>query len=247
MSEIQTQIPTMKPNRSESIKELATALSKCQGKMESASKDAANPFFKSRYATLAAVWDACREPMAANGLSVVQLPEVSEECVKLETILMHTSGEYISSTLVMRPVKNDPQGLGSCITYARRYALASVVGVSPEDDDGNGATMPNRKAAPPAKETEQSPPSPAETQSEAAMKVGHIEALCKANDIDLEKVRAFFAENDCNSLADVPDTTIARMERDPAMFKATVYMTPEERAAKKEAMEKAKAAKNKTK
>lgn len=120
---------------------LATALAAAQGQMEGAKKDTANPFHKSKYADLASVWEAIRGPLSANGLSVVQLvTEAPAGFVGLTTILLHSSGQQISSTFHM-PVKdaNNPQAVGSALTYARRYALSALVGVAPEDDDGNFA------------------------------------------------------------------------------------------------------------
>lgn len=118
--------------KSESIKELATALCNFQGEVEKIKKEATNPFFKSKYATLANILDVIREPLAKNGLSFVQFPEGTND---LTTMLMHVSGEWISDTYTMMPVKNDPQGVGSCITYQRRYALAAILGLNIDDDD----------------------------------------------------------------------------------------------------------------
>lgn len=127
--------------RSETISELAKALSKAQAAIQPAIKDTENPFFKSSYADLSAVWEVARKPLTENGLSVSQLPgECKDNKVILQTILMHESGEYLCSILEMPYLKNDPQSIGSAITYARRYALAAIVGiVADEDDDGNGA------------------------------------------------------------------------------------------------------------
>ena len=136
-------------NKSDDIKELALALSKTQSILKGALKDSNNPFFKSKYADLASVWDACREPLAANGLSVVQMPcNDTPDSVALETILMHTSGQWISSVFSMPVSKHDAQAVGSAITYARRYALAAVVGIAPEDDDGNLASGKSETAKP---------------------------------------------------------------------------------------------------
>ena len=136
-------------NKSDDIKELALALSKTQAILKGALKDSNNPFFKSKYADLASVWEACREPLAANGLSVVQMPcNDTPDSVALETILMHTSGQWISSVFSMPVSKHDAQAVGSAITYARRYALAAVVGIAPEDDDGNLASGKSETAKP---------------------------------------------------------------------------------------------------
>ena len=125
---------------SEQINEIATSLAKAQSVIEAAVKDSTNPHFKSSYADLASVWDACRKALTGNGLSVVQGPVSDEGRVGVTTMLMHSSGQWIADTLFMRPIKDDPQGVGSCITYARRYALAAMVGVAPADDDGNAAS-----------------------------------------------------------------------------------------------------------
>ena len=136
-------------NKSDDIKELALALSKTQAILKGALKDSNNPFFKSKYADLASVWEACREPLAANGLSVVQMPcNDTPDSVALETILMHTSGQWISSVFSMPVSKHDAQAVGTAITYARRYALAAVVGIAPEDDDGNLASGKSETAKP---------------------------------------------------------------------------------------------------
>lgn len=122
--------------KSEQINELAAALSKAQGMMKPALKDTDNPFYKHKYADLSSCWDACRDALSANGLSIVQIPEEGG----VTSILMHTSGQWMSGHLPMVPTKNDPQGVGSAITYARRYALCGFAGIAPEDDDGNAAS-----------------------------------------------------------------------------------------------------------
>ena len=142
--------------KSDNINELATALTKAQGTLEGARTDGVNPFFKAKYATLASVWDACRKPLTDNGLSVVQTCSVGEsDGLILDTTLLHTSGQWISGELAIKPTKNDPQGIGSAITYARRYGLAAVIGICPEDDDAESATehKPAAKKAPAKKPT----------------------------------------------------------------------------------------------
>ncbi len=131
--------------QSDSINELAAALAKAQSEIEGAKKDSANPFFKSKYADLESVWTACRVPLTKNGLSVVQLvsSEGDDGKVTVTTQLLHSSGQWIRGSLTGKPVKADPQGTGSCITYYRRYGLAAIVGVFQADDDGNAAS--NRK------------------------------------------------------------------------------------------------------
>lgn len=129
--------------RSETIAQLAGALAKAQGAITSAEKDRTNPHFKQKYATLDAVWEACRAPLSENGLAVMQLPRVDGNRVTLATLLAHASGEWISATLVLMARDATPQSVGSCLTYGKRYGLSAMVGVAPgadEDDDGNAAT-----------------------------------------------------------------------------------------------------------
>jgi hypothetical protein len=126
--------------QSEQIGELAKALAAAQGKITGALKDSSNPFFKSRYADLASVWDACRGPLSENGLAVVQLTESDDAGVYVSTTLAHSSGQWMRSRLRLSPKDSTPQGMGSAITYGRRYALAAIVGVAQVDDDGNAAS-----------------------------------------------------------------------------------------------------------
>ena len=129
-------------NKSESIAALAAALATAQGSMKGAVKDSANPFFKSKYADLASVVEALRSAFSANGLSYIQTIQPSDrDEVRVETMILHSSGEWISCGVLALPVsKVDAQGYGSALTYARRYSLSAAVGVAPEDDDGNAAT-----------------------------------------------------------------------------------------------------------
>lgn len=130
--------------KSESISKLAIALVKAQSDIKSVSKDGANPHFKSKYATLDNIIDETRPILAKHGLAILQMPGGDGENVIMRTLLMHESGEWLETEpLVMRPVKNDPQGMGSCITYARRYSYSALLSISTdEDDDGNGASHP---------------------------------------------------------------------------------------------------------
>ncbi len=127
------------------INELATALSKAQGVMGGAIKDSSNPFFKSKYADLHSVIEAIKKPLADNGLSYTQLIETKDGEPYVTTMLMHSSGQSISASLKLKITKDDMQGLGSAISYARRYGLQSIVGLSAEDDDGEAAVGRNAK------------------------------------------------------------------------------------------------------
>lgn len=141
--------------QSAEINELAMALAKAQSAMRAASKDSVNPHFKSRYADLASVWDACREPLSANGLSVVQMPMAHQDgYTALRTVLLHASGQYMATTISARLTKDDAQGIGSALTYLRRYSLAAMVGiVADEDDDGSAASGRHQQQAQPARQT----------------------------------------------------------------------------------------------
>lgn len=140
---------------SDAINEIATALAKAQGQMSGATKDSANPFFKTKYADLASVWDACRKPLSDHGLALIQSPSVDGVRVSVDTLLTHTSGQWMKGTVSVSAKEDSPQAVGSCITYLRRYALQSFAGVAPEDDDaeaaqGRGKTNGAKQAAPSA-------------------------------------------------------------------------------------------------
>jgi hypothetical protein len=137
--------------QSEQIDQLAIALAKAQSENGTVHKDAKNPFFKSNYATLAQVWETVRPILTAHGLSVVQMPSHDENGYYVESMLIHSSGQWIKSKTYMKPVKDDPQGIGSLISYARRYALQSLVMVCPDDDDGEMAM--GRSSVAPARTT----------------------------------------------------------------------------------------------
>lgn len=143
---------------SEQIDQIAAALAKAQGAMRGAVKDSENPHFRSRYADLASVREACWGPLTDHGLSVVQSPRLAATeggwIVELDTLLMHSSGQWIADTAATPLAKADAQGVGSATTYLRRYALAAFAGIAPEDDDGNAASQkpePKKALTKPAK------------------------------------------------------------------------------------------------
>lgn len=125
---------------SEAINELSDALSKAQSEMRGAVKESDNPFFKSKYADLGAVIEAARGPLSNHGLAVIQTTAFNEAGIDLVTTLTHKSGQWIQGRLFIKPTKPDPQGFGSGMTYARRYAYAAIVGLAQVDDDGNAAS-----------------------------------------------------------------------------------------------------------
>jgi hypothetical protein len=126
--------------KSESIAALAKAIALSQLHVENALKSSTNPHFKSKYADLAEILNTVRPVFSANGIAIVQTPTFESGVASVETMLCHESGEFISSICSSPVSKQDAQGIGSAITYLRRYSLAAMCGVAQEDDDGNGAS-----------------------------------------------------------------------------------------------------------
>ena len=198
MAETETETETETAVRSP----LARALAQAQGEMRSAVRDRTNPHYRASYATLASVWDACREPLARHGLAVVQLVTAGDRgSVTVETRLLHSSGESVSSALTLPVAQPTAQGIGSAITYARRYALAALVGIAPDDDDdGNEASRP---AAVPARPT---PASPSSTASGAtpdgwARRIADATTLEALTAVGLELARAPASVRDAHRAA----------------------------------------------
>lgn len=160
------------------ISELASALIQVQREMAPATKDGNNPFTKSRYATLNSVMDSCREALLAHGIWLTQLPvpappELGPGHIGLLTKLTHAeSGQWQSAYMVIPLPKADPQGMGSAISYGRRYSLTAMLGMVMEDDDGEGAKLPQQR---------KTSPSPPKTKKEA--KQSNL-----ANDDDLDNL-----------------------------------------------------------
>lgn len=135
--------------QSEQINELSVALIAAQQAIQPAKKDSVNPHFKSAYASLQSVWDAARPVLAPNGLAISQGFTAGDgSAVTITTTLIHKSGQWIRSALTMTPQRADPQGIGSAITYGRRYGLSAMLGiVADEDDDGNAASHAPQKTS----------------------------------------------------------------------------------------------------
>lgn len=125
------------------IDKIAPAIVKAQSEIGAVTLNKVNPHFRSKYADLAAIREATRKPLANNDLSVIQAPASAEGRMILNTMLLHSSGQWIQSSLSLKPERAEtPQAMGSAITYARRYALAAMLGiVAEEDDDGNAASV----------------------------------------------------------------------------------------------------------
>lgn len=135
------------------IDQIVPALIKAKKQFAPVVKDKTNPAFRSKYADLGAVLDAVEPALLENGLVLVQPTTTTDDGQIISlSILMHESGQKIRSSYVLRPAKEDPQGYGSALTYARRYQALALLGLAPEDDDGNAASQ--RRADPPAPPTD---------------------------------------------------------------------------------------------
>jgi hypothetical protein len=173
---------------SEAMDQIADALCKAQGTMAGAKKESINPHFNRSYADLESVWDACRKPLSENGLAVFQPVSADGPRVVVSTVLTHKSGQWIASDLTITAAQNTPQGIGSAITYGRRYGLSAMVGIAPEeDDDGNdGSGRGNDKPAskPPRPPTPPPPPkAPAPTGPAPKKEYDHFKALATVSDM----------------------------------------------------------------
>ena len=135
--------------QSESIDKLLPAFVAFQSDMPSVPKDAVNPHFRSKYASLGAITEATRPHLAKHGLAVTQSLVWRDGVQLLVTRVIHVSGQWMQDGgYALNPTKNDPQGMGSAVTYARRYTLGATLGiVTEDDDDGNAASAPRPQPA----------------------------------------------------------------------------------------------------
>lgn len=144
--------------KSDSIGKLSAALVAAQAELKHAVINKTNPHFKARYADLQSVIDASKPILQKNGLTIVQLAGADGDYAKVTTMVLHASGEYIGSELSLRPTKPDAQGMGSALTYGRRYGWSAICGIAAdEDDDGNGASAQQPTPQAPRRETPQQP------------------------------------------------------------------------------------------
>lgn len=133
---------TVKISHSEEIKDFVAALAKAQGSIKPAVFNKVNPHFKSRYADFASCMEACRLPLSENGIATIQYCETVDGKINLVTMLAHVSGQWMKSEFPLISAKMDSQGIGSAMTYAKRYSLCGMVGIvadEEEDDDGEAA------------------------------------------------------------------------------------------------------------
>lgn len=212
--------------KSDQINELATALSKAQSEIKSALKDASNPFYKSQYADLTSVWNAAREALNKNGLSVVQSIGCDAHLEKswLVTTLIHTSGQWMDGTCPLINSKGDMQGLGSAISYARRYSIAAICGVVTEDDDGNAAVDKPEKFIPKGNNFMSGVPADIKPATSTLHKLINekqakmVYAKCKALGMSNEVMKKFLGEtvgvwNTDHIPADKLDTVLAKLDQ----------------------------------
>jgi hypothetical protein len=184
---------TDETNQAGAMSALYEALAKAQSGMGALAKDAKGNFGK--YATLASVIEVVLPPLSEQGIAVIQMPETSADGMTLITLLCHKAGGVIRTELTMKPAQNTPQGIGSTITYARRYSLMAIAGVAPDDDDGTAGSA--------VAKTQQPAPTKNTADSRAfftrivgmvrnAPDVDELESLFKANrqEIDADKYKA---------------------------------------------------------
>ena len=152
--------------RSETINKVASAMVKARGQFPTIRKDRVNPHFKSRYADLATVIEAVTESLSVNGLVILQPTDETDTGTMVETLIVHgESGEYIGSTYKLKMAKDDAQGKGAGLTYARRFALCSLLGIAADDDDdGHQASQPQRREQAPPPRQQERPAAPAKDE-----------------------------------------------------------------------------------
>jgi hypothetical protein len=186
---------------SENINELAKAMSEAQKNMKPASKDAVNPYFKSKYSNISSVWEAIRGPITDNGLTVWQDVITCDKTVSVSTRIVHHSGQWVEfGPLVIPLAKLDAQVIGSATSYAKRYALCAAIGVvSDDDDDGNLAS--SKMAQPQQQQQPQQAPPARKAEFISKGDLQQIEILLKDNEEEKKRVLAHYK---IDSLAMIP-------------------------------------------
>lgn len=208
---------------SASLVSFAPAFAACQGELDNATKDTANPFYKTKYADLAGCLNVIRPIAAKHGIGYVQAIEYQDvDHIQVTTRLIHSSGEWIEGTIVLPLTKKDPQGVGISSTYGRRYGLCGMFGISQEDDDGNGAVvkkpakdavpgLPDAEGATPVAPKAKAKKAKAEPLTEEAFAalVGQFEAATTKEDIT-KLVGAFTSLHPDDQTKLLPTATAAR-------------------------------------
>lgn len=189
---------------SPSLNEFFAALAKATTQFKPVLKQNTNPFFKSKYADLGTVIEATKEALSKNGLALVQFPGVDGTAAVITSILGHSSGQYMGCVLKMPVSKGDAQGIGSAITYARRYAYQALVGVAAEeDDDANSAvTQPFQKPAPKPK-VEAKPFNPSDGMIDGAQR-NKLWATAKKKGLDENQMRDFLGKMGYEHTSEIP-------------------------------------------
>ncbi|APQ42166.1 hypothetical protein PBI_MRMAGOO_62 [Mycobacterium phage MrMagoo] len=205
--------------------ELAAALVAAQAEFGAVAKDTANPFFKSKYADLPAVKAEAQPVLAKHGLAVIQEPGFLVLDGKihdtLTTTVVHSSGQARTSTMILRPVKADPQAQGSAITYAKRYAFMAVLGlVADEDDDGNAASGRGKAAASRPARAKQNASTEGLTDPAVAAAVARVKAAVKASGKSPKDAQAFFAEDNPDGGSMIASTDVAALTKVAEHFEA---------------------------
>lgn len=186
-------------------KGIYAALAAAQAAMGPALKQVVNPAFKSKYADLASVMDACLPALTANGICVMQPTGEDEQGRFVKTILAHISGESVECRVPLIVSKNDMQSYGSAVTYARRYGLMSMAGIAPEDDDGNAAAK-----APPKEEAK-----PAVTAQAIASGKEYLEEAESLDDLKKRWINLPSAIKALNAVIAVKDSVKERFAATP--------------------------------
>lgn len=188
------------------IKQIAVALVKAQKEFGPALKSSLNPHFKNRYADLSACVEAVVDALNNNGIMLMQPCHEVENGVTVETLFIHESGETLSAGKLHVPAsKQDPQGYGSALTYARRYSLMSACGIAPEDDDGQAASQPQRQ---------QASKQPAQAAKLDAQQIAEITNLINETNSDFTAFMEWVSKGvgfNCKALKDVPSDDYATL------------------------------------
>jgi hypothetical protein len=200
---------------SPTIGSIAAALAAAQGEIKGAVKDSTNPFFKSRYADLSSVKDACQEALTANHIAVIQAPKATGALVTVTTMLAHESGEWLSEELTAHAKDESAQSVGSVITYLRRYGLASMVGVTAEDDDGESA-QPRQQHKPTPAQQIVAKVSSADDKA-ALLRASRIKALLTTYGEDFRDFCRDTLGREVASGKDLSDADLAKLEHERAV------------------------------
>lgn len=194
-------------NQTDDIKELVAALAKAQGKFQTAKFNKQNPHFKSKYADLSSIMDACRQPLSENGLMVMQYSEMIGEKLSLVTMIAHTSGQWIKSYLPLFPARMDSQSIGSCMTYAKRYSLSAMLGIVADEDhedDGETAVGRGKHVESPKKEAAKKENEPQKISTEQLKVLRSLEA--KLDDECHKSISNWMKSLNIDKLESVPVT-----------------------------------------